>query len=128
MKTKLNVNESFILGAIQNRTVERPVTSTEINKSLNYESSEVRTCIHNLRKKGVPVVGCREGYYMPTNIHELEIYIDSFSKRIKEMEKVLEAMRKINDVKKWKEHIEHENFYLKNKDNEQIELFFEDIA
>lgn len=128
MKIKLNVNESFILGAIQNRTVDRPISSTEIKGTWNYTDVDVRRFIHTLRKKGVPIASNHKGYYMPADKDEWVAYLLSFNERINEMLNVHKEMQKVDDVTEWKNQIEHESYYLKNKDNEQIELFFDDIA
>ncbi|UQF72094.1 hypothetical protein M2901_10065 (plasmid) [Vagococcus lutrae] len=128
MKIKLNVNESFILGAIQNRTVDRPISSTEIKGTWNYTDVDVRRFIHTLRKKGVPIASNHKGYYMPADKDEWVAYLHSFNERINEMLNVHKEMQKVDDVMEWKNQIEHESYYLKNKDNEQIELFFDDIA
>lgn len=128
MKIKLNVNESFILGAIQNRTVDRPISSTEIKGTWNYTDVDVRRFIHTLRKKGVPIASNHKGYYMPADKDEWVAYLHSFNERINEMLNVHKEMQKVDDVMEWKEQVEHESYYLKNKDNEQIELFIDDIA
>lgn len=128
MKIKLNVNESFILGAIQNRTIDRPISSTEIKGIWKYTDVEVRKFIHDLRKKGVPIASNYKGYYMPADKGEWVDCLHSFNARINEMLKVHKEMQKVDDVTEWKEQIEHDSYYLKNKDNEQIELFIDDIA
>lgn len=128
MKIKLNVNESFILGAIQNRTVDRPISSTEIKGTWKYTDVEVRKFIHDLRKKQIPIAGNHKGYYMPADKDQWVAYLHSFNERINEMLNVHKEMQKVDDVMEWKNQIEHESYYLKNKDNEQIELFFDDIA
>ena len=128
MKIKLNVNESFILGAIQNRTVDCPISSTEIKGTWKYTDVDVRRFIHTLREKGVPIASNHKGYYMPADKGEWVVYLHSFNKRMNEMLDVYKKMQKVDDVTEWKNQIEHESYYLKNKDNEQIELFFDDIA
>lgn len=128
MKIKLNVNESFILGAIQNRTIDRPISSTEIKGTWNYTDVEVRKFIHDLRKKHIPIASNHKGYYMPADKGEWVACLRSFNERMNEMLKVYKEMQKVDDVTEWKEQIEHDSYYLKNKDSEQIELFFDDIV
>lgn len=128
MKTKLNVNESFILGAIQNRTIDCPISSTEIKGTWNYTDVEVRKLIHDLRKKQIPIASNHKGYYMPADKVEWVACLNSFNERMNEMLKVYKEMQKVDDVTEWKEQIEHDSYYLKNKDSEQIELFFDGIA
>jgi len=128
LKIKLNTNESFILGAIQNRTLDCPISSTEIKGTWNYTDVDVRRIVHALRKKHIPIASNCKGYYMPVNKEELIAYLHNFNDRMNEMVNVYIAMQQVDDVLIWREQIEYEEYYLKNKDSEQLELFFGDIA
>ncbi|MGX7031709.1 hypothetical protein ACWN8B_10245 [Vagococcus zengguangii] len=128
MKIKLNVNESYILGAIQYRTSDRPISSTEIESVFKFKDSDVRKFVNKLRLKGIPIASNHKGYYISQNKIELVEYLSRLNHRINEMLNVHKSLQGIDDLNEWHEMIELDNYYLINKDNEQIEIDFDDIA
>ena len=130
MKIKLTVNESYILGAIQYRTSERPISSTEIESVFNFKDSEVRKYVQRLRDKRIPIASNHKGYYIAKNKSELVEYLARYNSRINEMLNIHRKLQTIDNISEWKEMVELDDYYLINKDNEQIEIEFDfdDIA
>ena len=122
MSIKLKNSESFVLALIQNRTVEEPISSTEMTKTLNCCDSDIRKYVNHLRLKKIPICSTRRGYFMAQNNLQLMEYLASLSSRINEIEKTKKSLETINDISKWHDEIEFDESYLMTKDNEQLTL------
>lgn len=108
-KISLNISEQEVLSMIASRTIERPITASEIRQVTGRKIRDIRAVINKLRKKKITVLSNQYGYFMASDRDELIIYLRSFNGRINEMMRVHKALQETSDnVHEWKSLINSE--------------------
>lgn len=96
---ELNLLESKVYSLISSSSLENPISSFEIKKLIAIESSEVRSIVHKLRNKHIPICANKKGYYMANHSDELTDYLIRLNQRIQEQLNAHISLSSITDVK-----------------------------
>lgn len=94
--------EEICVMLIENSTKENPVKAKTIRQAYGNETKEwvhvrrVQEAVQSLRLKGLPICANGDGYYWPSTEQELKKYVESFTKRVTELTKALDALNGSN--------------------------------
>lgn len=100
MKLKLTDIQQATLDIIKTRGKHNPITGANLTDQVGVKDdvktpgANMRSVIHALRMKGLPICANSQGYWWPTTSQELSAYIVEFQARINEQQKACDALRK----------------------------------
>ena len=65
--------------------INNPVLSSNLEIDLHCSGSEIRDGVRSLRRDGVPVGACADGYFIAENFAEIEDTIEDLRKRMRSL-------------------------------------------
>lgn len=65
--------------------ITNPIMSCFLENQFDCQGSEIRREVKELRRSGIPVAACKDGYYMAQSYTEIEDTVDDLRSRAKSL-------------------------------------------
>lgn len=100
----MNAHDLIEKGLLNHVGRKNAITNDKIRAALRSKgvvlsSAEVRDIIHDLRERGLFIVGDNQGYYMAQTTYEREQWLKTMASRIREMQDVYKKLLSVHSNK-----------------------------